>query len=137
MQRPVLVTTVAVIESIASLAMAYVLVVLIKGMDKAGDLVGYALLATGMLGLVAVPAIISCVGLWMGKAWGWWLALLADVTGLVAFLWDPIERLVWPDSDELACIIGFAMLLGLLLVPQVRRFFLIKRKKDLAPVTES
>jgi len=127
MQRPWLVTTTAVIESIAgvSLTAAYLLV----WSNNTGEVGGLDILVLAILGLVAVMVIISCWGLWKSKAWGWWLALSMDLVGLATYLWDPITRRVWPDIDEVAFIVLFIVLVGLLLFPQVRRFFLRKKGK--------
>lgn len=82
-----------------------------------------------ILGGGASLVILSCLGLWRSKAWGWWLALLMDVLGLAAFLWDSVERHVWPDVDELSFIILFVVLIALLFLAPVRRFFL-RRKQE-------
>jgi hypothetical protein len=119
----------AAIESIAGLALVLTAVLLLVRADNAGEARGLDILVVGSLGLIAVLVIISCWGLWKSKAWGWWLALLMDLVGLVTFLWDPITRQVWPDMDELAFIVLFLVLVGLLLTPHVRRFFLRKREK--------
>jgi hypothetical protein len=84
------------------------------------------LVGAGVLGAIALPVILSCWGMWKGKAWSWWLALVVDFLGLAVFLRDPIARRVWPDIDELAFIVIFAMALVLLLLAPVRRFFLRK-----------
>jgi len=127
MRRPWLVTTTAAVQSIAGVAVAAVyLVVWSNNIGKAG---GPEILVLAILGALAVLVILSCWGLWKSKAWGWWLAMLMDLVGLVTFLWDPITRRVWPDKDELALIVLFIALVSLLLFPQVRRYFLRKKEK--------
>ena len=122
MRRSWLVTITAVLESLLCLALLAEAVNLAKG--DASDLV-----AAGILGGLGLPAAVSCWGLWKGKVWGWWLALLIDSLGLIVFLEDPVTRWVKPDMDELAFIVMFALLVLLLLLPPVRRFFLRKEEK--------
>ena len=122
MRRPWLVTITAVLEAVLGLALIGVAVQLlgiIKVLGDASDLV-----AAGLLGMIGLPAVVSCWGLWKGRAWGWWLALVVASLGLIAFLRDPITRRVQPDVDELAFIVTFALLLLLLMLSPVRRFFL-------------
>jgi hypothetical protein len=120
MPRPGLVTTVAVGESIAAVAFVLVLADLIRGAEGTGY---FPVMGTVLeIGLI-VLVLATAVALWKGKRWGWWLALLIDLLGAVIFLWDPVERHVWPDVDELAFIVLFVILLALLLLPQARSFF--------------
>jgi len=120
MPRPGLVMTVAVGESIAAVAFLLVLVDLIRGAQGSGY---FPIMGTALeIGLI-VLVLATAVALWKGKRWGWWLALLIDLLGAVIFLWDPVERHVWPDVDELAFIVLFVILLALLLLPRARSFF--------------
>lgn len=120
MPRPGLVTTVAVGESIAAVAFVLVLADLIRGAKGTGY---FPVMGTVLeIGLI-VLVLATAVALWKGKRWGWWLALIIDLLGAVIFLWDPVERHVWPDVDELVFIVLFVVLLALLLLPQARSFF--------------
>jgi uncharacterized membrane protein (DUF2068 family) len=82
-----------------------------------------ALITAGVMGAIGVPVLIASWGLWKSKAWGWWLGVVFDLLGLIVFLWDPIERRVWPDIQELFFTVFFSITLVLLFVPAVRRFF--------------
>jgi uncharacterized membrane protein (DUF2068 family) len=127
MRRPWLVTTTAAGQSIAGVALTAVY--LLVWFNNAGEAGGPDILVVAILGLLAVLVILACWGLWKSKAWGWWLAVLMNLLGLVTYLWDPVTRRVWPDKDELAFIVLFIVLVVLLLFPQVRRFFLRKKEK--------
>jgi len=92
--------------------------------------------AAGILGAIGLLVLASCWGLWRTRRWGWWLALMINLGGLITFLWDPITRRVKPDSDELAFIIIFAVLAILLTFAPVRRLYL-RHKEISAEGTES
>lgn len=127
MKRPVLVTIAVAAQTLAA---AFLIVVaafeflISRGVGKAK---GLDLIAIAALGVLAAIALVSSFGLWLAKAWGWAFAVLSDATGLVIFLWDPVQRRVWPDTDDLSFIIGFVVLLFLLLLSPVRRFLLAKK----------
>ena len=111
---------VAVGECLAAAAFVLVLADLFHG-AKGSEY--FPLIGTALeIGLI-VLVLASAIALWKGKRWGWWLALLIDLLGAVIFLWDPVERHVWPDVDELALIVLFALLLAGLFLPQVHSFF--------------
>lgn len=92
--------------------------------QEARGLVEAAEIVAGM----ALPAVLSCWGLWKGRRWGWWLATFINAVGLTIFLWDPITSHARPDADELTFIAMFAVLLLLLFLGPVRRFYLRKDK---------
>ena len=120
MPRPRSVTMVVVGECLAAAAFVLVLADLIRGAKGSGY---FPLMGTALeIGLI-VLVLASAIALWKGKRWGWWLALLIDLLGAVVFLWDPVERHVWPDLDELAFIVLFALLLAWLFLPRVRSWF--------------
>jgi hypothetical protein len=125
MPRPRSVTIVAVGECLAAAAFVLVLVDLIRG-AKGSEYFPFigAVLEIGLILLM----FASAGALWKGKRWGWWLALLIDLLGAVIFLWDPVERHVWPDVDELAFIVLFALLLAWLFLPRVRSFFFARNE---------
>jgi hypothetical protein len=127
MRRPWLVTTTAAVQSIAGVALTAVY--LLVWFNNAGEAGGPEILILAILGFLAVLVILSCWGLWKSKAWGWWLAVLMNLLGLITYLWDPVMRRVWPDKDELAFIVLFTVLVVFLLLPQVRGFFLRKKEK--------
>ncbi|HEY4678939.1 MAG TPA: hypothetical protein VIJ01_17365 [Candidatus Angelobacter sp.] len=129
MKRPGLVTIVAVAETLAGAALVSVTVFAFLISREDGKARGLDPLAITALGALAGLAVISSFGLWKGEAWGWAFALLTCLTGLVIFLWDPIERRVWPHVDDLSFIVGFAVLVILLLLAPVRRFFLPSKEE--------
>jgi hypothetical protein len=127
MRRPWLVTTTAAVQNIAGVAL--IAVYFLVWFNDFGEAGRSDILVLAILGLLAVLVTLSSWGLWKNKAWGWWLAVLMDLVGLITYLWDPVTRRVWPDKDELAFIVLFIVLVGFLLIPQVRRFFLRKKEK--------
>ena len=128
MKRPVLVTIAAAAQTLAGAILIFVAASAFLA-SKGANAKGLDPVATAALGALAALALISSFGLWTAKAWGWAFALLSDATGLVIFLWDPIQRRVWPDTDDLSFIIGFVVLLVLLLLAPVRRFLLRKKEE--------
>jgi uncharacterized membrane protein (DUF2068 family) len=87
------------------------------------DLFEDSLIMAGVMGAIGVPALFACWGLWKSKSWGWWFGVVSDVLGLIVFLWDPIERRVWPDIQELFFTVFFTIVLVLLFTPSARNFF--------------
>jgi hypothetical protein len=94
-----------------------------QGQDAAETISGLKI-AAGILGPPALLVLGGAYGLWKGKLWGWWFALLTDlgVTGLC--LYSTVDD-GWNNIDwEVA---GFTLvpLLAtvLLLVPAVRGFY--------------
>ncbi len=110
-------------------------VYLFVAVRNAGEVNGLVISAGGILSLMAVLALISSRGLWRNKAWACWLAMFTDTAGLVIFLWDPIERRVWPDVDEWFFIVLFALAIGFLITLPARK--LIQRKKENHRLIES
>jgi uncharacterized membrane protein (DUF2068 family) len=130
MARPRWVITVAVLEGLVAGAAALITVFMLLGTERApGEARGAIEVTEVAMGAFAAVVGVSCLGLWKRKLWGWWLALLTNLVGLVIFLWDPIERRVWPGVDELAFIVVFVVLLGLLVLRGPRRFFFDRKQE--------
>jgi uncharacterized membrane protein (DUF2068 family) len=94
-----------------------------QGQDAAETISGLRI-AAGIFGPPALLVLGGAYGLWRGKLWGWWFALLADagVTGLC--LYSTIDD-GWNNIDW--DVAGFTLvpLLAtvLLLIPAVRGFY--------------
>ena len=134
MRRPWLITTVSVMQTLGAIALSGVVIYLLvlayqarqkPGVDAQEEAYGL-LIGACVLGIIALPGIVSAWGMWRSKAWSWWLSLVFDLLGLATFLRDPVARGAWPDIDELAFIVVFVVALVLLLLAPVRRFFLRK-----------
>lgn len=126
MRRPWLVTTVVTLETLLALALIGTAVTLFVAAKNATPADTSDAIAAGILGGIGIVALVSCWGLWRSKRWAWGVATFIDLLGLITFLWDPITRRVTPDLDELAFILVFALLVILLVIVPVRRFFLQK-----------
>src|SRR5689334_6994083 len=111
MKRPILVTITAAAHTLAGAVLIFVAASAFFASRGTGNVKGLDPVAMAALGGLAVLALISSLGLWLSKAWGWAFALLSDATGLLIFLWDPVQRRVWPGTDDLSFIIGFVVLL--------------------------
>ena len=75
--------------------------------------------------IFAVPAlfgIVSTLGLWREKLWGWWLAVVSDAVTLALLIYSMIDDATI-DWDMLALTIISAVLTILLLLPVVRKFY--------------
>ncbi len=118
-----------VLECLAALGLLFSAISIFVGSKRSGEMAPVEGIVAWILGGGAVLVILSCRGLSKSQAWGWWLALLMDVLGLIVFLWDSVERHVWPDADELSFIVLFVVLIGLLLCAPVRRF-LLRHKQE-------
>ncbi len=129
MRRPWPVTTVLALESLAALGLVFTAIYIFVGSRTSGEMAVVEVIISWILGGGAVLTMLSCWGLWKSKAWGWWLALLMDVLGLIAFVWDSVERHVWPGVDEVSFILLFVILIALLLASPVRNFFLGRHLK--------
>ena len=121
MRRPWLATTVAAFQTLLGLALIATALTLVVAAKSATPRDTGDFAAAGILGAIGLLVLASCWGLWRMMRWGRWMALTIDVIGLVTFLWDPITRRVKPDTDEIAFIVLFAVLVVLLILVSVRK----------------
>ena len=130
MKRPVLITVVNVLETMLGLLLsgltAYLLA-LTRSRETladpdAADTVHGLLIGAGVLGVPALVTLIAAWGLWKGRFWGWVLSLATDV-GMIAVLVYSIISDNDFDGDMIALTAGCLVPAGLLLLPQVRKFY--------------
>jgi hypothetical protein len=129
-ERPALVTTVTIAQSLLGLLLTgtavYVLWLtrsreILNGPDAA-DAVHGLKIGAAVLGAPALILLIATVGLCRSKLWGWWLALATDVVMLAAFAYSTLDENTI-DAGEVAMTVGFAIFSILLLLPKVRKFY--------------
>jgi uncharacterized membrane protein (DUF2068 family) len=96
----------------------------IKQAQDATETISGLRIAAGLLGAPALLVLSGAYGLWRGKLWGWWFALLTDVgvTGLC--LYSMIDD-GWNNIDWDVAGFTIVPLLAtiLLLIPAVRNFY--------------
>lgn len=130
MKRPVLITTVAILQFLLALVMAGTTIYLLwlahspkilaepDGADAAHGLTIGAI-ATG------IPTAISGIsfwGLWKSKRWGWWLALVMNVIILATLAYGMVDENS-VDMEEIVVTLCFMILPIFLLLPKVRKFY--------------
>lgn len=130
MKRPPLVTVTIVVQLLLGLVLAGLTIYLFVltrspqtlAEPDAADTVRGLWIGAGVLGVPAVITLISVFGLWKGRFWGWVLAFATNV-GMLAVV---VYRMVSDgdrDTDEIAITAGIAVVLVLLLLPAVRKFY--------------
>jgi len=130
MKRPVLVTAVAVLQSLLVLLQAGTVIYLVwlahspqilsqpDGADAAhGIMVGARVIS----GPAAALAIASW-GLWTSKRWGWWASALINLVVVGALIYSTLDENSI-DWDEFWIAICFAVIAILLFLPKVRKFY--------------
>ncbi len=132
--QPVLARVFAVPQSALALVLTAITGAILALTWNARGSSKFAGLAIGacLFGALALAAIIGATGLWKGLKWAWWLTLIGNVAGLAIFAWEAINTRVPPDPEEIAFIVSFAVLVGLGLLPAMRRYFLQADKKSRA-----
>jgi hypothetical protein len=94
-----------------------------QGQDAAEAIWGLKV-AVGIIAPLAAVVFVTAWGLWKKKLWGWWLALLTDAGLLGIFVYSMIDDgLNNIDWDMAALTVAAFVLVGLVLVPPVRRFY--------------
>ena len=89
--------------------------------DPAGTVHGLFVGAT-VLGIPALITLIGALGLWKRRFWGWVLSLATDVGTLTVLVYSMIDERDW-EGDEIALAAGCLVLIILLLLPAVRKFY--------------
>ena len=139
--RPMIVTVVAVIQTIVA-------VVLVLGMVLLGWQ-NYSLLpgntqeetqaihmglriAFGGAAICSAITLLVSWAMWKSKRWGWWLGVVFYVLLLASMLYGPVVGEMM-DADDITIASIFLLLTVLLLLPPVRRFYLSQgRRQDQA-----
>jgi uncharacterized membrane protein (DUF2068 family) len=130
MKRPTLVTVTIVVQLLLGLVLAGIsiyLFVLTRSAETlsepdAADTVRGLLIGAGVLGVPAVITLVSVIGLWKRRFWGWVLAFATNVGMLAVMVYSMVgdgDR----DTDEIAITAGITIVLALLLLPAVRKFY--------------
>ena len=89
--------------------------------DPAGTVHGL-LIGAAVLGVPALITLIGVFGLWERRFWGWVLSLATDVGTLVVLVYSMIDERDG-EGDEIALAGGSVVLIVLLLLPTVRKFY--------------
>ena len=89
--------------------------------DPAGTVHGL-LIGAAVLGVPALITLIGALGLWKRRFWGWVLSLATDVGTLTVLVYSMIDERDW-EGDESALAAGCVVLIILLLLPAVRKFY--------------
>jgi len=89
----------------------------------AGEISGLKI-AAAVLGGPALVALVAWIGLWKGKLWGWWLAVLTDLGLVGMFVYSLVDD-GWHNIDWSVVVLSVMALVPAvyLLLPQVRRFY--------------
>ena len=106
MKRPVWVTTIIVVQSLLALGLFGLGIYLFwlarspetlsekDGAEAAHGLV----IAAGIFAPIAFLYLVSVLGLWRARRWGWWLGFLVNLGVTVALLYSLIDD-GWANSD--------------------------------------
>jgi uncharacterized membrane protein (DUF2068 family) len=94
-----------------------------------------------MIGAVVIagPALVLSVaswGLWTSKRWGWWTGILANLAVCGTLIYSTVDDNSI-DWEEVGIAVCFAVLVILLLLPKVRKFYCPARAvRSVSPVAE-
>ena len=144
MKRPVLMTVIAILQSLLALPLAGTTVYLlwlahspeIQAESDAADAAHGIMIGAAV---IAGPAIVLCIaswGLWTSKRWGWWMSVLINlgVVGILVYSTLDDNSVDWEQISIAAC---FAVLAILLLLPKARKFYYPARAvRRASPVME-
>jgi len=130
MKRPVLVTVVAVLQSLLALAQAGTVIYLVwlshspqilSQADAADSAHGLMIGAAGNCG-PAVALTIASWGLWTSKRWGGWASVVINlaVFGVLIYATLDDNSIDWEQVGIAVC---FGAMVILLLLPKVRKFY--------------
>ncbi len=126
MERPTGVTILAVLEIIAGILMLFgtagmlFLATLGGKMPGVGIFFGMFALAMAFIFIVlAVLAFVVAYGLWNGRGWAWWLAIILSAISLITNL----GSLVTGNPGGIVGLVIAIVILYYLTRPHVKRFF--------------
>ena len=124
------ITGVIVVQALWTLALVALVVYLLilarsqrilSGPDAADAAHGLRI-GAAVIAVPAVFAIVSTLGLWKEKLWGWWIALMCNTLILGAMIYSTIDENSL-DWDMAGVTVVSAILPILLLLPVVRKFY--------------
>ena len=124
------ITGVIVVQALWTLAIVALVVYLLilarsqrilSGPDAADAAHGLRI-GAAVIAVPAVFAIVSTLGLWKEKLWGWWIALLSNTLILGAMIYSTLDENSI-DWDMAVVTVVSAILPILLLLPVVRKFY--------------
>lgn len=137
MKRPVAVNVAIVIQFALALllgATAVYILLLTRSQDTLSDPDPDGTIQGLIIGAIvlAIPALFSFLGaygMWKGKFWGWWLALLTALVVDATLIYNVFED-GWREAERkdiflAVCFAGFAVVL---LLPRVYKFYWSKPK---------
>jgi len=126
MERPLGVTILAVLEIIAGILMLFgaagmlFLATLGGGMPVAGIFFGmFAMAMAFIFVILAILAFIVAYGLWNGRGWAWWLAIILSIISLISNL----GSLATGNAGGIVGLIIAVVILYYLTRPHVKGFF--------------
>jgi len=139
MKRPVLVTAMAVLQSLLALAQAGTVIYLvwlshspqILSQADAADSAHGLMIGAAVICGPAVALTIASWGLWTSKRWGWWASVLINLTVVGTLVYSSLDENTI-DWDEFWIAICFAVIAILLFLPKVRKFYRPAREPELA-----
>ncbi len=132
MKRPLLVTVATVVQwalGIGSGALIVYLLVLTRSQetltakDPADEIQGLEIGAAVFI-LPTILYFVAARGMQKRKVWGWWIALLMNIAAAMIFVYNVFDEGIHKfDSAEFSFAAGFLVVVGLLLLPVVRKFY--------------
>ncbi len=132
MKRPFLVTVAMMLQWLLGLGSAALIVYLLvltrsqetlAAKDPAVEIQGLEIGAAVFI-LPAIFYLVAARGMQKGKLWGWWIALLMNIASAAIFVYNLLDEGIHKlDTDELPFTAGFLIVVGLLLLPVVRKFY--------------
>ena len=112
--RPVGVTLISILFILASLPMLFFSTTIIYGTNNNQT-------TQNIFIVYAVVLLLAGIGLWLGKRWGWILALIVSGMGIAVWF-------IFPGRSIFATVLGAVIFLYLILSKPVRAFFLSVEK---------
>ena len=137
--RPIIVTVVAVIQTIVAVVLVIGTVLLAwqnYSLPPENTQEETQAMHMGLWIALLGAAICSVVTLlvswtmWKRKRWGWWLGVVFYVLLLASMLYGPVVDREMMDADDITIASIFLLLTVLLLLPPVRRFYLLQGRQQ-------
>ena len=135
--RPIIVTVAIVIQTIVAVVLALGVVLLgwqnyslPPGSTPEETQAIHMGLRIAIWGAVicSVVTLLVSWAMWKRMRWGWWLGVVFYVLLLASMLYGPVVDREMMDADDITIASIFLLLMTLLLLPPVRRFYLLRDK---------